>query len=169
MVDRDQLVADWDEVQTRPPGVWRQQGEFRIALLSLGAELETALYPAAVIGWLAEATGYARVLRWISTLDERIEILMTQNDEVAALVAQLGGDVASLRSSLAGVSGDVSYLKAKIDALPVGGVLTEHVLADLRDTVGSVAEVTDAYAALDAETDSSDPQPSPPEPADPDA
>lgn len=104
-----------------------------------------------VIGLPGTRLGRAIIQR-LDVLLDRTEYLMTQNDEVRELVTQLGGDVAEAKSRLAGVAGDVSYLKAKIDALPVGQPLDEQTVADLRDAVAGVAEVTDGLAALDEST-----------------
>ena len=90
--------------------------------------------------------------RKLTRVLEGIQVVTTQNEEVAALVEQLGGDVASLRSSLTGVAGDVTDLKAQIAALPAGEPLTAETLENLRGTVADIAEVTDEFATLDEST-----------------
>lgn len=105
-----------------------------------------------MISWLAEAIGTARILRWLTTMDERLEQLMTQSDEVREIVTAMGGDVAKMRSDLAGVSGDVTSLKAQIDRLEAGQVLDEETLVQLRETAAGVAEVTDGLSSLNQAT-----------------
>lgn len=107
--------------------------------------------------------GEAAILRHLSKIQRALERIVTQNDDVLALVDTLGTDVTSMRESLTGISSDVTDLKAQIAALPVGQPLDQATVDALTQKVNDVSDVTDAFASLDSETTQEPADPAPAE------
>lgn len=108
----------------------------------------------------------ARVLdvltgRKVNALLLEVRQMADEIDVVREILSAMGLDVAEAKARLAGVAADVTYLKAKIDAIPAGTVLTEADLAELRELAAGVNEVTSGLTELDGSTDSSTPDPEP--------
>jgi hypothetical protein len=92
--------------------------------------------------------------RQLSLILERLDHMSTQNEEVRALVDQLGSDQAAQDQAISDVAADVSFLKDKLAQLPTGEPLDPQVVADLQERADHAHTIAQALSDLAGQTDS---------------
>jgi uncharacterized protein YoxC len=105
------------------------------------------------MSWLSNLTGVSTVLGQLQEINAKLDVIMTQGDEVLAAAQQIEADVALIGPALTTINTALADLVAKVAA---GGTVTTADLAalqqgvtDLNTATGNVQSTATTAAADD--------------------
>jgi uncharacterized protein YoxC len=109
------------------------------------------------MSWLSNVTGFSTVSGQLKEINEKLDVIMTQGDEVLAVSQQIEADVALIGPSLATINTSLADLVAKVNS---GGTVTAADLAALQQGVADLNTATGNVQATAATATTDDPGPS---------
>jgi hypothetical protein len=108
------------------------------------------------MGWLSNLTGRSKVLGQLAEINQKLDVLMTQGDEVLAAAQQIEADVALIGPALTTINTSLTDLVNKIAA---GGTVTVADLAALQQGVADLNAATGNVQATATTAAADDPGP----------